>query len=47
MTPGTDRAPYARHLVLVGGAAVYPVSVFLLNVANVREMVFAKRRTVK
>ncbi|WP_280541569.1 oligosaccharide flippase family protein [Chromohalobacter sp. 11-W] len=29
------------------GAAVYTVSVFLLNVANVRGMVFAKRRTAK
>lgn len=29
------------------GAAVYTVSVFLLNVANVRGMVFAKRRAAK
>ncbi len=29
------------------GAAVYTVSVFFLNVANVHGMVFAKRRTAK
>lgn len=47
MTPGTDRAPYARHLAVVGGVVVYTVSVFLLNMANVRGMVFAKRWMAK